>query len=115
MSCQIKSCQSYQIKHCGVLLTPEISDQDAVYACISSRKFKQRFKLIRDMKNFDIQSYSNDVALPFYTVYATDSLDSLKKMLLSYIERHTFLKKIEYWMNDLTIEGFQKDCRDKRF
>ena len=93
---------NYKIKTCDVLPTPEISDHDAVFVCLNNHvaRFEPRYKIIRDMKNFDLQSYvQNAATLPFNLVYATDSayesLDNLKKLLLSCIERHAPLKRIK--------------------
>ena len=117
-----------KIKTCDVLPTPEISDHDAVFVCLNNRvaRFEPRYKIIRDMKNFDLQSYVQDAAtLPFNLVYATDSaddsLDNLNKLLLSCIERHAPLKRIKItrpqapWMKDMKIATLQRTCREKRF
>lgn len=119
---------SCKIKTCDVLPTPEISDHDAVFVCLNNRvaRFEPRFKIIRDMKNFDLQTYVQDAAkLPYNLVYATDSaddsLDSLNKLLLSCIERHAPLKRIKItrpqapWMKDLRIADLQRTCREKRY
>ena len=119
---------SCKVKFCDVLPTPEISDHDAVFVCLNTRvaRFEPRFKIIRDMKNFELQSYVNDAAmLPYNMVYATDSandtLDSLNKLLLSCIERHAPLKRIKItrpqapWMKDLVIGDLRRTCRDKRY
>ena len=123
----ITTNSSCKVKFCEVLPTPEISDHDAVFACINTRvaRFEPRFKIIRDMKNFDLPAYIADTAtIPFNLVYATDctgdGLNTLNHLLFSCIERHTPLKRIKVtrpqapWMKDLTISNLQQRFHEKR-
>ena len=123
----ISTNSSCKVKFCDVLPTPEISDHDAVFACINTRvaRFEPRYKIIRDMRNFDLSAYVADTAtIPFNIVYATDcaddSLNTLNYLLINCIERHAPLKRIKVtrpqapWMNDLMINNLQRTCHEKR-
>ena len=54
-----------------VLPTPEISDHDAVYICLNSRteRYQPRFKFIRDMKNFKIESFVEDISTAPFNLF----------------------------------------------
>ena len=123
----ISTNSSCKVKFCDVLPTPEISDHDAVFACINTRvaRFEPRYKIIRDMRNFDLLAYVADTATaPFNLVYATDctddSLNTLNYLLFNCIERHAPLKRIKVtrpqapWMKDLKINKLQQTCHEKR-
>lgn len=123
----ISTNSSCKVKFCEVLPTPEISDYDAVFACINTRvaRFEPRYKIICDMRNFDQSAYVADTAIiPFNVVYATDctddSLSTLNHLLFECIERHAPLKRIKVtrppapWMKDLKITNLQQTCHEKR-
>ena len=64
-----------KIQASDVLPTPEISDHDAVYACINvrSNNFEPRYKFIRDNSKFSMDEFIADFsALPMSLVYAFD-------------------------------------------
>ena len=123
----ISTNSSCKVKFCEVLPTPEISDHDAVFACLNTRvaRFEPRYKVIRDMRNFNLSTYVADAStLPFNLVYATDctddSLSTLNHLLFECIERHAPLKRIKVtrpqapWMKDLQINDLQQSCHEKR-
>ena len=119
---------SCKVSTCHVLPTPEISDHDAIYVCINTRisRYEPRFKIIRDLKNFLLDSYIQDTfILPFNLVYATDSaddgLDTFNTLINSCIEKHTPLKRIKVtWppaprIRDLQISDLQRQCKKHRY
>ena len=110
-----------------MLPTPEISDHDAVYACINTRvsRFKPRLKVIRDLSRFCLNDYIQDFSsLPLNLVYATESaddkLDVLNNLILSCINRHAPLKTVRVtrppapWLKDLNIAELQSKCSKER-
>lgn len=116
-----------KVKLCDVTPTPEISDHDAIYACINTRvtRFQPRFKYIRDYKNYILNDYVTDFSqLPLSVVYssesADDKLDILNELISSCIERHAPLKRIKVtrppapWLKDLRINDMQSKCRELR-
>ncbi|XP_057305393.1 uncharacterized protein LOC130642322 [Hydractinia symbiolongicarpus] len=105
----ISTNSSCKVKFCEVLPTPEISDHDAVFACINTRvaRFEPRYKIIRDMRNFDLSAYVADTAnIPFNVVYATDCTAPLKRIKVT--------RPPAPWMKDLKITNLQQTCHEKR-
>ena len=88
----------------NVLPCPSISDHDAPYmtAKIATSKYQTRYKLIRDMENFDLQKHIDDFKqLPFLIVCSFhnpgDQLNILNKIIYEFIERRTPLKEKNYF------------------
>ena len=86
--------------HSDVLPCPTISDNDAPYIIenIPTNTYEIRYKFIRNLKHFDLETYINDFkTLPFSTVYSLnetdDQLDTLNKLILSVIDKHAPLVK----------------------
>ena len=102
----------------NVLPCDEISDHDAPYVILNIRKqrFEPRFKMIRNEKNFDTESFLADVSmLPFTAVYAVEcpdeQLDIFNEIFLSCLEEHAPLVKQKVtrppapWLKDLNVEN----------
>ena len=117
-----------KILYSNVLSCPSISDHDAPYiiAKMPIIKYQPRCKFIRYMKNFDLQKYIDDFKLlPFSIMYrfynAGDQLDTLKKIILEWIERHAPLKRKKFtrspapWMKDLDIVLLQNQRNKLRY
>ena len=80
-----------------------ISDHDAPYIIVNipTNKHEIRYKLIRNLKHFDLETYINDFkTLPFATVYSfnktDDQLDTLNKFILSVIDKDAPLVKTKF-------------------
>ena len=89
-----------KILHSDVLPCATISDHDAPYIIVNipTNKYEIRYKFIRSLKHFDLETYINDFkTLPFATVYsfneADDQLDTLNKLILSVIDKKKKKKK----------------------
>ena len=89
-----------KILHSDVLPCTTISDPDASYIIVNipTNKYEIRYKFIRNLKHFDLETYINDFkTLPFVTVYSfnetDDQLDTLSKLILSVIDKHAPLVK----------------------
>ena len=111
-----------EILSSDVLPFPTVSDHDAPYiiANIPTNKYQIRYKFMRNLKHFDLETYINDFkALPFATMYSfnetDDQLDTLNKSILSVIDKHTPLVKTKFtrpsapWMKDIKINKLQRD------
>ena len=64
-----------QIKHCGVIPCPQISDHDSPYVIFDtkSRVYEPRYKYIRSMKTFDQKTFVNGFSnLPFSVIDGVD-------------------------------------------
>ena len=105
-----------KILHSDVLPCPTISDHDTPYIIVNipTSKFEIRYKFIRNLKHFNLETYINDFkTLPFATVYSfnetDDELDTLNKLILSVIDKHAPLIKTKFtgapapWMKDIKI------------
>ena len=71
----ISNIPANKILHSDVLPCPTISDPDAPYiiANIPANKFETRYKYIRNLKNFELEKYVEDLkALPISLVYFFD-------------------------------------------
>ena len=67
-----------KILHSDVLPWPTISDHDAPYIIvnITTNKYEIRYKFIRNLKHFDLETYINDFkTLPFATMYSLNETD----------------------------------------
>ena len=117
-----------KILYSNVLSCPSISDHDAPYiiAKMPTIKYQPRCKFIRYMKNFNLQKYIDDFKLlPFSIMYrfynAGDQLDTLKKIILEWIERHAPSKRKKFtrspapWMKDLDIVLLQNQRNKLRY
>ena len=111
-----------KILHSDVLLCPTVSDHDAPYIIVNvpTNNYEIRYKFIRNLKLFDLETYINDFqTLPFVTVYSfnetDDQLDTLNKLILSVIDKHAPLVKTKStippapWMKDIKINKLQRD------
>ena len=111
-----------KILHSDVLPCPTISDYNAPYIIINipTNKYKIRYKFIRNLKRFDLETYVNDFKkLPFATVYSfnetDDQLDILNKLILSVIHKHAPLVKTKFtrppapWMKDINMNKLQRE------
>ena len=111
-----------KIFHLDVLPCPTISDHDAPYIIVNipTNKYEIRYKFIRNLKRFDLETYINDLkTLPFVTVYsfneADGQLDTLNKLMLSVIDKHAPLVKTKFtrppapWMKDIKINKLQRE------
>ena len=122
--------QTFQTKYffLNVLPCPSISDHHAPYiiAKIPTNKYQPLYIFIRDMKNFDLQKYIDDVKqLPFSIVYSFDNLDDqrdiLNKIILECVELHAPLKRTKStrhstsWMKDLDIVALQNQRNKLRY
>ena len=99
-----------------------ISDHDAPYIIVNipTNKHEIRYKLIRNLKHFDLETYINDFkTLPFATMYSfnetDDQLDTLNKLILSVIDKHAPLVKTKFtrpaapWTKDIKINKLQRE------
>ena len=116
-----------QIKHCGVIPCPQISDRDSPYVIFGtkSRVYEPRYKYIRSMKTFDqktfVSSFSNQ---PFSVIDGVDEpedkLEIFNALITQYLEDHALLKRIKItrapapWMKDLDIVSLQNQRREWR-
>ena len=122
--------QTFQTKYffLNVLSCPSISDHDApcIIAKIPTNKYQPHYIFIRDMKNFDLQKYIDDVKqLPFSIVYSFDNPDDqrdiLNKIILECVELHAPLKRTKStrhsipWMKDLDIVALQNQRNKLRY
>ena len=111
-----------EILNSDVLPCPTVSDRDAPYiiANIPTNKYQIRYKFMRNLKHFDLETYINDFqVLPFATMYSfnqtDDQLDTLNKSILSVIYKHAPLVKTKFtrpsasWMKDIKISKLQRD------
>ena len=109
-------------RHSDVLPCPTISDNDTPYIIenIPTNTYEIRYKFIRNLKHFDLETYINDFkTLPFSTVYSfdetDDQLDTLNKLILSVIDKHAPLVKTKFtrppapWMKDIKINTLQRE------
>ena len=112
-------CKS-KFLHSDVLPCPTISDHGVPYIIINIPTNKIRYKYIRNLKNFDLETYINDFkTFPFATVYSfnetDDQLDILNKLILSVTDKHAPLVKTKStrppapWMNDIKINKLQHE------
>ena len=115
------------IKFTDVLPCHGISDHDGPYALTNIRvpRYEPRYKLIRDEKSFDNQSFVRDVnQLPFSLVYSIEDPDEklsiFNQLLLEGINKYAPSKKIKVtrtpapWIHDPEIRHLQKirdECR----
>ena len=110
-----------KILHSDVLPCPTSSDHDAPYIIVNipTNNYEIRYKFIRNLKHFDLETYINDFkTLPFSTVYSfnetDDQLDTLNKLILSVIDKHAPLVKTKFtrppatWMKDIKINKLQR-------
>ena len=108
-----------KILHSDVLPCATVSDHDAPYIIVNipTNKYEIRYKFIRNLKHFDLETYINDFkTLAFAAVYsfneADDQLDTLNKLILSVIDKYTPLVKTKFtrppapWMKDIKINNF---------
>ena len=111
-----------KILHSDVLPCPTISDHDAPYIIVNlpTNKYEIRDQFIRNLKLFDLETHITDFkTLPFATVYSfnetDDQLDTLNKLILSVIDKHTPLVKTKFtrppapWMKDIKINKLQRE------
>ena len=111
-----------EILNSDVLPCPTVSDRDAPYiiANIPTNKYQIRYKFMRNLKHFDLETYINDFqVLPFATMYSfnetDDQLDTLNKLILSVIDKHAPLVKTKFtrpsapWMKDIKTNKLQLD------
>ena len=111
-----------KIFHSDVLPCPTITDHDAHYINVNipTNKYEIRYKFIRNLKYFDLETYINGFkALTFTTVYSfnetDDQLDTLNKLILSVIDKHAPLAKTKFtrppapWMKDIKINKLQRE------
>ena len=111
-----------KILHSDVLPCPTISDQDAPYILVNipTNKYQIRYKFIKNLKHFDLETYIKDFkTLPFSTVYSFnethDQLDTLHKLIFPVIDKHsplvktTFTRPLAPWMKDIKINKFQRE------
>ena len=111
-----------KILHSNVLPCPTISDQDAPYILVNipTNKYQIRYKFIKKLKDFDLETYVNDFkTLPFSTVYSFnethDQLDTLHKLIFPVIDKHsplvktTFTRPLAPWMKDIKTNKFQRE------
>ena len=111
-----------KILHSDVLPCATISDHDAPYIIVNipTNNYEIRYKFIRNLKHFNLETYINDFkALTFATVYSfngTDGqLDTLNKLILSVIDKHAPLVKTKFtrppapWMKDIKINNLQHE------
>ena len=109
-----------KILHSDVLPRATISDHDAPYIIVNiqTNKYEIRYKFIQNLKQFNLNPYINDFkTLPFAIVYSfneTDNkLDTLKKFILSAIDKHAPLVKTKFTyapalgMKDIKINNLQ--------
>ena len=86
-------------------------------------KFETRYKYIRNLKNFELKKYAQDLrGLPISLVYSfegpNDQLDTLNKLILNAINEHAPLTKTKFtrppapWMKDFEINKLQRE-RDR--
>ena len=94
------SISKNKILHLDVLPCPATSDHGApnINVNIPTNKYEIRYKFIKNLKDFDIETYVNGFkTLPFRTEYSfnetDDLLDTLKKLILSVIHKHAPLSK----------------------
>ena len=112
----------------NVLSCPSISDHDAPYTIpkVTTNKYQPRYKLIRDMKNFDLKKYLDDFKqLPFSIVCSfnnpDDQLETLSKIILECIKRHAPLRRTKFtgppapWIKDLDILELQNHRNKLRY
>ena len=111
-----------KILHSDVLPCPIISDHDTPYSIVKTptNEYEIRYKFIRNLKHFDLETYINDfMALSFATVYSfnetDDQLDTLNKLILSVIDKHAPLVKTKFtrprapWMKDIKTNKLQRE------
>jgi len=124
----ISSNAPNRIVSTGIIPCDEISDHDAAYVTIKklkSKNFEKRYKWIRDMKNFNLESYIRDAQeLPFNLVYAfddpEDQLDIFNHILTECIEKHAPLKRTLItrppapWMKNKEIVTLKSNLRSAR-
>ena len=104
-----------------------ISDHDMVYSVFNIRKqkFEKRYKFIRDVKQFDLQSYTHDFSLlPLSLIFGIDDpneqVTMLNDMILECINHHAPLKKVRLtrppapWMSNLNISSLQDKLLEQR-
>ena len=116
-----------QIKHCGVIPCPQISDHDSPYIIFhtKSRVDEPRYKYIRSMKTFDKKIFVNGFSnLPFSVIDGVDEpegkLEIFDALITQYLQDHAPLKRIKIrsapapWMKDLDIVSLQNQCREWR-
>ena len=91
-----------QIKHCGVIPCPEISDHDSPYVIFDTklRVYEPRYKYIRSMKTFDQKTFVNGFSnLPFSVIDGVDEpedkLEIFNALITQYLEDHAPLKRIK--------------------
>ena len=109
-------------KNSDVLPCATISHHDAPYIFVNipTNKYEIRYKFIRNLKHFDLETYINDFkTLTFATVYSfnetDDQLDTLNKLILSLIDKHAPLIKTKFtrtpapWMKDIKINNLQRE------
>jgi len=114
-----------KILYSNVLPCPTVSDHDAPYIIVNvpTDKFEPRYKYIRNLKNFNLNSFMESFkTLPLSLIYAfddpVDQLDTLNKIVLDCLEEHAPLIKAKFtrpsapWMKDLDIVELQNK-RDK--
>lgn len=89
-----------KIAHTDVLPCETISDHDGPYAIINIKydKFKPRYKMIRDERQFDRESFVSDFSnLPISVIYAIDDpeekVEILHKFMQDCIDRHAPLRR----------------------
>ena len=91
-----------QIKHCGVIPCPQISNHDSPYVIFDtkSRVYKPRYKYIRSMKTFDQKTFVNGFSnLPFSVIDGVDEpedkLEIFNALITQYVEDNAPLKRIK--------------------
>ena len=111
-----------KILNLDALPCPTISNRDAPYIIVNipTNKYEMRYKFIRNLKHFDLETYINDFkTLPFATMYSfnetDDQLDTLNKLILSVIDKHAPLVKTKFtrpaapWTKDIKINKLQRE------
>ena len=99
-----------------------ISDHNAPYIIVNipANKYEIHYKFIRNLKRFDLETYTNNFrTLPFAVVYSfnetVDQLDILNKLILSVIDKQAPLVKTKFtrppapWMKCIKINKLQRE------
>ena len=116
-----------KVKNVNVIPCPEVSDHDAPCITLATKfaPFEPRYKIIRDMKNFQQQDFIDSFAtLPLELVYAfndpNDMISVFNRVISNRIIEHAPLKTIRVirptapWMKDIDIVDLQKKCHQLR-
>ena len=116
-----------RLVHQNVIYSDEISDHDLAYIITNIKKprFEPRYKIQRNEKNFNLNSYIDDFSqIPLNLVYAFDDpeeqLDIFNKMVTDCMNRHAPIQRTKFtrppapWMKDPEIQRSQQSLKQLR-